>query len=358
MLSPQILNMLSLAAVSMGMFVTLKGILNMSRGYSGAESIVAGLMMAVLGFAVPSLLPSMLSSTTDVFAADKSKSADKPEPEPTETPTADPTTDSTDTTVDGSTDSGSPLDPHAFEIALWVIAVLIGIAVLVGLVAGGVVYARSRKRKATEAREAAARAKAEEEARLDRVWAEAVERHDHVRDEMMRHATDIDLVLSMPAINDQHESKTAAFTEALAKAADLAHDTRPASAEAVEAYAAATRAAERAWGAAWRNADIVRLSKFSPEERATIKQVMKLMERAQHETTAEARAAYYRKALKDLGHLIVIPRQAAEAIEQRVAGVLANPSADPQVTTYNAPTNLDASILTTLARKARQKVTR
>lgn len=353
------LNLLTPLLVLTGGVVALKGIFDMQRGGYGASGrIASGVMIGGLGVGLP-LSIRAFGPALGVDLPEASKDTDgagsdsRPANDPT--PTADPTTDTGGT---DSTGGDSPLDPAGFETFLLVIGCIMAVVVLIGLIAGGVAYARSRKRKAVEAREAAARAKAEEEARLDRVWAEAVERHDHVRDEMMRHQSDIDLVLSMPAINDQHDEKTAAFTEALAKAADLAHDTRPSSAEAVEAYAAATRAAERAWGAAWRNADRIRLSKFSSEEQTRIKQVIKLMKRAEFETTPEARATYYRKAMQDLGHLIEIPAPAAEAIEQRIAGVLANPNADPQVTTYDAPTSLDASILSTLARKARQKVTR
>ena len=337
--------------ILMGAAVAMKGFIDLSIGRFGSgNKIASGLTIGGIGVGIPFGLRA--------WGYEKPKASKNSSPASDPTPTADPTPDSTPDS--GDTDitrlGDSPLGFTGAEV-LYVLGCLLALILLIALVVGGVSYARSRKRKSVEAREAAEQAKAEEEARLDRVWTESVERHDHVRDESMRHQTDIDLVLSMPVINDMSEPKTAAYIEALAKAADLAHDTRPSSAEAVEAYAKATRDAERAWGAAVRNAHLVRLSKFSPEERKTIQQVAKLMKRAEHETTPEARKSYFEQATRMLNNLIEIPAPAVEAIEQSIAGVLANPAAE-DVTYCSAPSSIDGSILSTLARKARQKVTR
>jgi uncharacterized membrane protein len=352
-----VLNVLSPLLVVAGAVIAVKGLFDSRVGYPGAGSrVVSGLMLAGLGGGLPVALrafgPELGIEVPTAEETDKPGSDSRPSNDPT--PTTDSTPDSTDTTG-----GDSPLDPAGFEVFLWVIGCIMAVVILIGLVAGGVAYARSRKRKTVEAREAAARARAEEEARLDRVWAEAVQRHDYVRDESMRHQTDIDLVLSMPVINDMSEPKTKAYIEALAQAVDLAHDTRPSSAEAVEAYAKATREAERAWGAAVRNADLVRLSKFSPEERKTIQQVAKLMKRAEHETTPAARKSYFEQATRILNNLIEIPTPAAEAIEQSIAGVLANPNAEDATTpTQPILTPTGARLLAGRARHALTKVTR
>lgn len=343
----QIAPFFSILGVAVIAWSLMQSVRTMSRGYGGAASqAIGGVLAGGALLAVPTVLPSVLGSVDKVWGTNTVPESDVityPEADQKPEPTASP--EATDQTT---------LDVDAAEVFA-TIGIVLAILVTVGLAVAIALGIRAQRRKAASKRAAAERARVEEEARLDRVWDEAVARHDHLREESMRHQSDIDLVLSMPLINDFSEPKTAEFIQALGKAADLAHDTRPSSVEAVEAYADATRTAERAWGVAWRHADRVRLSQFDPAERATIKQVIKLMKRAEFETTPEARAAYYRKAVKDLGHLIEIPRPAVEAIEQKVAGVLANPAA---VTYHDAPTTLDDSIFNSLLRKARAKVTR
>lgn len=344
-----------------------KGTITLSRGYGGGISqILGGLVMGTSLIFLPAWFPKFLALTDATLAGatgdDKNTdrtnlfSTDKPGTDPSECAPA--RSASCQPFAEDKPDTDNPLAGIPTETVLAVLGGIAALALTLGLITAIVMGVRHQRRKQTEALAAAAQARIEEQTRLDRVWSEAVARHDHLREEMMRHQSDIDLVLSMPLINDQNDPKTAAFTEALARAADLAHDTRPASATAVDAYATATRAADRAWGTTWRNADRIRLAQFGPDERATIKQVAKLMHRAENETSAEARSAYYRKAVSMLGDLIEIPRPAAEAIEQRIAGVLANPATNPdtQDTTlyYAAPTNLDQSILANLTRKARK----
>lgn len=90
--------------------------------------------------------------------------------------------------------------------------------------------------------------------RLDRVWAESIERHNRLRDQWFELQHDIDQVLSLPSLADVNEPTTAAFIEALGDASDLAAERQPTSADAVRQYATATRIAEARWNAAIRHA--------------------------------------------------------------------------------------------------------
>lgn len=177
-------------------------------------------------------------------------------------------------------------------------------------------------KKASSRRELARAAAQNETERLDRVWAEAVGRHDTVRSAMDKHQRDIDLVLSLPAINDLDEPKTAAFIEALARAQDASFDSRPESAEAVERYATATRRAQSAWGAALRNADLLSLSKFSHAERTTIRRVRALMAQARVGSTVAERKTYYDRAVSLLANIIELPEPAVAELEHVTRGEL------------------------------------
>lgn len=352
MISDALLNFLAPIGVLIIMTGLLKGFMDLSRGYPGGVGRILGSLAAGgILIASPTILPALVSSTSTVLASPDAKDTAAKKDE--EAPLFERVFGDNSTDGKGSKDAAAAEEdqsPSAGISAETIFVILAGVAAFaltLGLIAAVYFGVRHQRRKQAEARTAAEQARVEEEARLNRVWDEAVARHDHLREEMMRHMSDIDLVLSMPLINDQNDPTTAAFTEALARAADLSHDTRPTSAAAVEAYASATRTADRAWGAAWRNADRVRLSNFTSDERATIKQVAKLMQRAENETTPEARRSYYTHAAKMLGNLIEIPAPAMEAIEQSVAGILANPASRDDDTV-----SIDEPLLTALLRKA------
>lgn len=208
----------------------------------------------------------------------------------------------------------------------WVLAIAVLVAIPTALAVWAIAAGR-RKHAATA--EAAAAALAAENERLDRIWTEAVSRHDEIRKQTELHARDIDLVLSIPAINDLAEPKTAAFVDALATAQDAAYETRPGSADAVERYVAATRRAETAWGVALLNADLLSLSKFTDSERKTIHRVRGLMTQARRGATPQERKAYYDQAMRLLGNVIMVPEPAVAELEQAVraeltAGVVAD----------------------------------
>lgn len=165
-----------------------------------------------------------------------------------------------------------------------------------------------------------------ERERLDRIWAESVQRHDQLRGQWLDYQQDIEKVLSFPLLSDVAEPSTAAFIEALGVAADLASERRPKSLEDVERYARATRAAETRWQAALQHAQRARLARFAPGERDRIKKVQRLLAQAMNGGACpEERRTYYQRARELLGDLIPLPEPARLALEQSVRGELAAP---------------------------------
>lgn len=165
-----------------------------------------------------------------------------------------------------------------------------------------------------------------EKKRLDRIWDESVQRHDELREQWLSFQQDIDKVLSFPLLSDVAEPKTAAFIEALGVAGDLSSDRRPRSAEEVERYAKATRAAETRWQAALLHAQRTRLARFAPGERDRIKKVQRLLQQAMNGgASPEERRTYFQRARELLGDLIPLPEPARLALEQSVRGELAAP---------------------------------
>ncbi|HEX7740580.1 MAG TPA: hypothetical protein VF426_13130 [Marmoricola sp.] len=213
---------------------------------------------------------------------------------------------------------------------------------LVGSIAAGVVglvvlviliFVVSSKMMKARDRDAA------EAQRLDRIWKEAVERHDRIRETWLDFQQDIEKLLTFPVMTDVSEPKTAAFIDAMGKATDLATDKRPKSAEAVERYAHATRTAETKWQAALHNAERVRLARFEPGERERIKKVQLLLRQAKSgAATPQERRTYYERARDLLGDLIPLPEPARLALEQTVRGELSITKPASTWTTYSTPT--------------------
>lgn len=169
-----------------------------------------------------------------------------------------------------------------------------------------------------------------ERARLERIWGEAVDRHDRIRNEWMDHQTDIDKVLDLPTLTDVTEAPTAEFVERLGHAVDLATDTQPDDPLMIERYVAATRAAEIAWDRAKAHAERTYRSRFNPDEQERIGKIQRLMHKALRGSTSHERQAYYNRAtdlLDTLVHPIRLPDHAITAVESAVRGELPEPSA-------------------------------
>lgn len=204
---------------------------------------------------------------------------------------------------------------------------VVGLVVLVILIF--VVSSKVMKAKSRDAAEAQ---------RLDRIWKEAVERHDRIRETWLDFQQDIEKLLTFPVMTDVSEPKTAAFIDAMGKTTDLATDKRPKSAEAVERYAAATRTAETKWQAALHNAERVRLARFEPGERERIKKVQLLLRQAKSgAATPQERRSYYERARDLLGDLVPLPEPARLALEQTVRGELSIARPASTWPTYSSP---------------------
>lgn len=161
--------------------------------------------------------------------------------------------------------------------------------------------------------------------RLDALWTSTLATHDALLTDWMDAERDIDQVLATPALFDVSDSFTASFLLALDTARDARGpgDRRPASAGAVEAYAASVRVLSTAWAAARRNARRVAYSAFTPTEVKTIERVRGLLNQAFYPgADANERHAYYRQARTLLDGLVDLPPAAVAELEQRVAGEL------------------------------------
>lgn len=317
--------LLGMLLILSGLTVTIRGMWAMGRGgYGAGSSIALGAFMAGLGLVGPVRAIEFFANAVLKVAASAGMAdgepydpidltpdpkSDKPEPssEPGESSAPEPEAAGSDT----------DLSEVGGDVLTWLLYLgggALALAVVAGLVFGVVqLTAHTKKRRETN------RAEIE---RLDRVWSEAVARHDQIRDNILKYQRDIDLVLSLPAINDVEERKTADFYTALAQAQDAWFEIRPESAKAVEAYAAATREASTRWDIALRSAEKVSLSKFTDAERTTIRRVSGLMAQARHGATPQERKAYYDQAVKLLNNLIALPKPAMEAIERQVRGEL------------------------------------
>lgn len=144
-------------------------------------------------------------------------------------------------------------------------------------------------------------------------------------------------VLRLPAMSDVTVPATARFVDAFAEAQALDTDQRPAP-EFAALYVAAVDRACRSWQAARGAAERIRLSGFSPQERARVERVIKLLTTAADTSHEAERLAAYALARRELVQLdlagkITLPRAARAALDVNAQGVLQGapipPSAPP-----------------------------
>jgi hypothetical protein len=160
----------------------------------------------------------------------------------------------------------------------------------------------------------------------DQDWPAARARFDRLRAEYAAYECDAMQVLRLPALADVSVPSTARFVDAFAEAQAL-HTEHDPGAEHATRFAAAVDSAERAWQAANDAARRIRLSGFTPEERAAIERVIKLLTTARDSGNEPERHAAYAKARSELARLdsagvVHVPLPARAAIDDAARGQL------------------------------------
>jgi hypothetical protein len=150
-------------------------------------------------------------------------------------------------------------------------------------------------------------------------WRSARKRFDGLRGEYAAYECDPLAVLRLPALADVTVPSTARFVDAFAEAQALDSEAQP-PAEHLAAFERAVDRATRSWRAARDAADRIRLAGWSPEERATLARVTKLLTMAERSGHDAERIAAYAKARDELAKLersgqLHLPRPAAAALD-------------------------------------------
>jgi len=167
------------------------------------------------------------------------------------------------------------------------------------------------------------------DARAD--WRAARQRFAALRAEYAAYECDPLAVLQRPALADVTVPATARFVDAFAEAQALDTDELP-PAKHMDSYRWAVDRACRAWQAAKDAAERIRLSGLSPEERASVQRVIKLLTVAKDSGNDAERLTAYAKARAELARLersgrIHLPRPAMASLDASArAGLPASPS--------------------------------
>ncbi|MBO0850914.1 MAG: hypothetical protein J2P20_15740, partial [Pseudonocardia sp.] len=153
-------------------------------------------------------------------------------------------------------------------------------------------------------------------------WRAARKRFDDLRAEYGRYECDPLAVLRLPALADVTVPSTGRFVDAFAEAQALhgEHEDREPPQEYAASYVGAVERAWQAWRAASDAAERIRLAGLSPEERASVQRVIKLLTVAKDSGHDAERAAAYAKARAELAKLeragrIHLPRPAMAALD-------------------------------------------
>lgn len=160
----------------------------------------------------------------------------------------------------------------------------------------------------------------------EQAWAQAKVAFDRVRAEYGAYECDPMAVLRRPALSDVSVASTARFVDAFAEAQALDTDTYPGPPHDAGFGTAVTRAT-RAWQAAQDAADRIRLSALTPDERASVERVLKLLTTARDSDSEPERLAAYARARAELDRLdragvVHLPRTARAAIDEASRGAL------------------------------------
>ncbi len=153
-------------------------------------------------------------------------------------------------------------------------------------------------------------------------WRSARQRFDALRSEYGQYECDPLAVLRLPALADVTVPSTGRFVDAFAEAQALhgEREDRPPPERQAVAYTQAVERAWQAWRAAHDAAERIRLAGLSPEERASVHRVIKLLTVAKDSGNDAERVAAYAKARAELAKLeraghIHLPRPAVAALD-------------------------------------------
>ncbi|WP_226920652.1 hypothetical protein [Georgenia subflava] len=175
---------------------------------------------------------------------------------------------------------------------------------------------------------------APEPAPLGKVTSADVERvlaeHDEVQRRWLAYELDVAKLIDYPMISDMREPLTVDFHRAKRHADGLrpADPRRLKDADRFVTYRSAVQDLALAWDVAEREARRRRTSDFTDTEREVLARARKLIALAEDRGATHAeRQTAYRRAMRELEGLIVVPEAATENIEHRIAGALGqNPS--------------------------------
>jgi hypothetical protein len=190
---------------------------------------------------------------------------------------------------------------------------------------------RRRARRGTAAGTAPVPGRPAARPRPDLVWSRARTRFHALRAEYAAFECDAMQALRLPALSDVSVASTARFVDAFAEAQALESDRFPGEQHAADFVRAVDRA-ERAWRAARDAAERIRLSGLTPEERATVERIIKLLTTARDSDSEPERHAAYNRARSELAKLdragvLHVPLPAQAALDDAARGQL--PRAEP-----------------------------
>lgn len=164
-------------------------------------------------------------------------------------------------------------------------------------------------------------------------WEGYMGKHDTVKSEWNSYESDIVKILQMPLLSDMRDPTTKEFHASLRSANNL----RPNTAKSVSIrtavgsqYATAVDKLENSFDAAKHEAERVKLSKFSKEERNRLEKARSLLNMAMNSAATESeRASAYKRLFVEVEGLIVIPKTALIALEEKVNLSITDGSENP-----------------------------
>ena len=149
--------------------------------------------------------------------------------------------------------------------------------------------------------------------------------HDEVRRRWLSYELDVAKLIDYPMMSDMRETLTVEFHRARRNADGL----RPSNpkdlrdADRFVSYRTAVQDLAVAFDAAEREARRRRTADFTDTEREVLARAKHLIALAEDRgASREERQTAYRRAMRELEGLIVVPEEASEALEQRIAGQL------------------------------------
>ncbi len=177
------------------------------------------------------------------------------------------------------------------------------------------------------ARAAAAEEAATAQAEIDRTLA----RHDAVTKRWLEYELDVAKLIDYPLITDMREPLTVDFHRAKREVEAL-RPQDPAELEDpayLASYREAVRRYETAFDVAEQEARRRRAADFSPAEQQALVRAKKFLALADDGAASHAeRQSSYRRALRELEGLVVLPTATTDAIERRIAGAIDAPRPD------------------------------